>query len=197
MILLPKQTKQMKDLYRKMIIENAIKKGYSINKTQSILKKTHLGIRKQSLQAKFRYEKKTEIKHFAKKYTPKKYRKAGISYQPQLIKEKVENLYRNSWTIKGVPCHSKVNKPIYFGFLIHGFSLNKNILEYNKPYMKNRLIEEMKRYLMSENYASDLRIEISYEYPTEIIMNKSVIDYWILKVEKNGSVINEESGKLY
>lgn len=111
--------------------------------------------------------------------------------------KEIEKLfYRNSWNIKGIPIHSTPQTPIYYGFTIYGFSNDIDVLNNNKSYMKSLLVYEMKKWLLSQSYVSDLASEIDYESPQKIPINIFLNGKWKLIVEKNGRVIKENDGFL-
>lgn len=116
------------------------------------------------------------------------------SYGAKIEKEKL--FYRCSWNIKGIPVHSTPQNPIYYGFTIYGFSKNVDELYNNKSYLKSLLIFEMKKYLLSNNYVSDLATEINFEHPQMMQIDNFLNGKWKLLVEKNGRVINERNGVL-
>src|SRR3972149_7525379 len=72
-----KQTIKQRNAYREMVIGFAVKHNYSANKTQKLLKKHYVGIRRTSLLVKIRVRKEIQKKQDVSKYIPKKYRKYG------------------------------------------------------------------------------------------------------------------------
>jgi hypothetical protein len=195
-----KQTKQAKNAYREMLIKNSIKHGYSLNKTQKILKKAHVGIKRQNLQAKFRFLKGIEKKPHVEKYIPRKYKKrGGGGYGKGGLgggTEKQMKLYRVSIAIKNVPLHSTSQKPIYYGFLIQAWSINPEYLRGKIHGLKVKMFELMKGHLISNAYVDDLRGELHIESPVEISGNPNFNNIWRFKVEKNGTVIDDAEGNL-
>lgn len=197
-------TQKSKNAYRELLIKDAIKRGYSLNKTQKLLISRHLGIKRQNLQIRFRILKKTEKKQDVSKYIPRKYIKKGFA-QKQWIKraekEKEKKLYRVSLAIKGVngigvPLHSSLTKPIYYGFLMQAWSFNSEYLRGKIHGLKTEMFKLMKKHLISNAYVDDLRGEIHIENPVEIVSNPNFNNVWRYKVERNGTVIDDAEGNL-
>lgn len=197
-------TKHQEEMMRNLIINYELRHRTPANQILKKLKAKGLGMKRKQFLAKIRVKRAGgSVKRFdTSKNVPIKYRKKKIVYVPQYlaptkIEEKEENImFRISLAINDVPVHKK-----YVSFLLQAYSLNKEFLVNKQEELKKKLLNLTNSYLGYSNYNAlaewnNFSYYIAIEYPTEILINRTMLGLWFFTVERNGSDTYAKSGSL-
>lgn len=196
-----KYTLHQKEMMRNLIINYEMKQRTPANKILRKLRAKGLGMERKKFLAKIRVKRAGgSPKRFdTSKHTPIKYRINKRIYvsnylTPQEAK-KGNFMFRISLAINDVPVHKK-----YVSFLLQAFSLDRDLLQNKLDSLKKKLLSLTNGYLgYSYNALADwngFHYYIAIEFPTEILLDDSVLGNWYFKVERNNSDVYDKSGSI-